>query len=415
MLATSSTQSGVPSLGPRDSWGRASASGFISEQKELRISTLDDVTMLATLPQPAFSVRRDKLLKSIISSDAEAPHDYVTVRADLWAGRCWSRNQRDVDELLDSLNSQGYIRLHQREKGSTNRYLNICGAGREHVEQVGAEARAHLDMNMKESSADPRSVWVVHGRNDAAKEAMFQFLTSVELHPIEWAQAVALTREGSPHIGTVLDRAFSEAQAVVVLLTGDDEVRLRQVFHKPDENVEEREVRFQARPNVLFEAGMAFGRDPLRTVLVQVGPVKSFSNVSGRHIVGMTNAPDKRRDLVNRLKAAGCAVNESGVRWLSAGDFDAALPAPEVASTTTPEIPDMRGHPLRVLKCLSDHPDVTRGYLVNSLLIADAKVEYVLDELEDRKLVTKCSFIDRESEYRLTKEGRALLVRMGEL
>jgi hypothetical protein len=36
-----------------------------------------------------------------------------------------------------------------------------------------------------------------------------------------------MTGKGSPYIGEVLDAAFSNAQAVVVVLTGDDFARLR--------------------------------------------------------------------------------------------------------------------------------------------------------------------------------------------
>ena len=64
-----------------------------------------------------------------------------------------------------------------------------------------------------------RNVFVVHGRNEPARLAIFSFLRSIGLQPIEWSQAVAATGEASPYIGTVLDGAFDAAQAVVVLMT----------------------------------------------------------------------------------------------------------------------------------------------------------------------------------------------------
>ena len=64
-----------------------------------------------------------------------------------------------------------------------------------------------------------RRVFVVHGRNEPARDAMFSFLRSIGLQPIEWSQAVAATGEASPYIGVVLDSAFDAAQAVVVLMT----------------------------------------------------------------------------------------------------------------------------------------------------------------------------------------------------
>ena len=115
---------------------------------------------------------------------------------------------------------------------------------------------------------DPRVVFVVHGRNSALREAMFTFLNAIGLHPLEWSEARAATKQASPYIGDILDRAFSMAQAVVVLMTPDDEARLKEEFRRQDDSRRETTLTGQARPNVLFEAGMAMGREPQRTVLV---------------------------------------------------------------------------------------------------------------------------------------------------
>jgi predicted nucleotide-binding protein len=63
--------------------------------------------------------------------------------------------------------------------------------------------------------SDGRTVFVVHGRNQAARKAMFAFLRAVGLNPLEWSEAIALTGSGSPYIGDILEAAFSRAQAVV--------------------------------------------------------------------------------------------------------------------------------------------------------------------------------------------------------
>lgn len=172
----------------------------------------------------------------------------------------------------------------------------------------------------KEDIDGRRSVFVVHGRNNEARKAVFEFLRSVGLRPMEWSQAVAMTGSGAPFIGEVLDAAFGAAQAVVVLLTPDDVTYLRPEFGDGDNDPEIMPAP-QARPNVLFEAGMAFGRHPERTILVELGKVRPFSDVAGRHAVRISDTAEARRELAQRLTTAGCDVDISGSDWLSAGVF----------------------------------------------------------------------------------------------
>lgn len=171
-----------------------------------------------------------------------------------------------------------------------------------------------------------RKVFVVHGRNGQARNAMFTFLRALGLQPIEWSQARAATGKASPYIGEILDSAFSEAQAVLVLMTPDEITYLRSEYQSGPDDPESSPAP-QARPNVLFEAGMAMGRDADRTVLVELGRVRPFSDVAGRHAVRLHEGPEGRQDIAQRLLTAGCAVDMSGSDWLCAGDFSAP-PAP---------------------------------------------------------------------------------------
>jgi predicted nucleotide-binding protein len=170
-----------------------------------------------------------------------------------------------------------------------------------------------------------KRVFVVHGRNRLAKEAMFEFLKALKLEPIEWNRAVAAVGP-SPAIETVVRKGLHTADAVVVLLTGDDEVRLRGPLQSAFDPEEERNFRPQVRPNVLFEAGMALGKMPNRTVLVQLGDVKSFSDVLGRHVVRMDDTRDKLNELVLKLQSAGLEVDTTGDAWREqAGKFSEAI------------------------------------------------------------------------------------------
>jgi predicted nucleotide-binding protein len=170
-----------------------------------------------------------------------------------------------------------------------------------------------------DSSPDTRKVFVIHGRNDAARRALFEFLRAIGLDPIEWSQAIRMTGQGSPYIGDVLDAAFSAAQAVVVLETPDDIGYLHPSLTYPDDP--ECDPQPQPRLNVVFEAGMAMGRNPDRTVIVEFGQVKVFSDIHGRHVVRLDNSLGKRQDLADRLLTAGCAVDTSGRDWHQVGDL----------------------------------------------------------------------------------------------
>lgn len=149
---------------------------------------------------------------------------------------------------------------------------------------------------------------------------MFGFLGALGLQPVEWDQAVQLTGKGSPYVGEILDAAFAHAQAIVVLLTPDDIAYLKREF-AAGETDPETDPKGQARPNVLFEAGMALGRNPDRTILVELGELRPFSDVVGRHAVRMNDSAERRKSLAQRLHTAGCAVDTSGDHWLRAGAF----------------------------------------------------------------------------------------------
>ncbi len=140
-------------------------------------------------------------------------------------------------------------------------------------------------------------------------------------HPHEWSQLTVATGKGSPYVGEILDKAFSIAYAVIVLMTPDDLACLKKEFRKPDDLGWEIELTGQARPNVLFEAGMAMGRNPDRTILVEAGSLRPFSDVGGRHVVRLDDSIAKRQDLAKRLEAVGCTVDLSGTDWHTAGTF----------------------------------------------------------------------------------------------
>ena len=221
----------------------------------------------------------------------------------------------------ESLREMGYT-YSTEERDITNQWI---------TGPPGQESpyRSESDMTISQEpdihpATDARDVFVVHGRNNSARNAMFEFLRALGLHPLEWQELVATTEQGSPYIGEILDVAFSRAHAVVVLMTPDDEARLREQFRNENEPAEFK-LKGQARPNVLFEAGRAFGRHAQRTILVEIGELRPFSDVVGRHAVRFDGSAERRHELAQRLKSAGCPVNTDGSDWLTAGDFAVAI------------------------------------------------------------------------------------------
>jgi len=147
-----------------------------------------------------------------------------------------------------------------------------------------------------------------------------------------------MTASGSPYVGDVLAAAFDATQAVIVLLTPDDFAYLRPDLVKKEDSDYERNPTPQARPNVLFEAGMALGLHPDRTVIVEFGQLRPFSDIGGRHVLRFDGSPGARQALAVRLKAAGCEVDDKGTDWLTAGEFlpsNTGGASPPVASAGT--------------------------------------------------------------------------------
>jgi predicted nucleotide-binding protein len=162
------------------------------------------------------------------------------------------------------------------------------------------------------------NVFVIYGRNEEMRKSLFSFLRAAGLKPLEWEQAVSLSGSGSPYIGDVIDKAFENAQAVIALLTGDDLAVLSPDLQKPS-NSEQQEP--QPRLNVIFETGMALGKQPERTIIVQVGRIREISDLSGRHIIKLDNTVSKRKALLIRLKDAGCSVDMDGSDWMDVDIF----------------------------------------------------------------------------------------------
>jgi predicted nucleotide-binding protein len=166
---------------------------------------------------------------------------------------------------------------------------------------------------------NPKSVFVIHGRQ--LLNEFHSFLRALGLAPLEWSRARSLTGKPTPYTWEIVDKALSEAGAIVALLTPDDEARLRPDLCLENENSLEKQYLSQPRQNVLFEAGVAYGRAPERTVLIRVGSHRPISDLAGHHILQLDDSPQSRQAVADALRAAGCLVDTSGSDWYRSGSF----------------------------------------------------------------------------------------------
>jgi predicted nucleotide-binding protein len=168
-----------------------------------------------------------------------------------------------------------------------------------------------------EVASNTKLVMVIYGHDAGADTALFDWLRAIGLEPQEWSQIILATGNASPYIGQALEQAFRDAQAVVAFFTPDERVLARNA------SLEDPGAwRFQARPNVLIEAGMALTTHPDRTVLVVLGDQALPSDLAGRHYIRLNRmSAVPLHDLANRLKQAGCDTDTTGSAWLDPGRF----------------------------------------------------------------------------------------------
>jgi predicted nucleotide-binding protein len=268
-------------------------------------------------------VFRDELALAIL----DVLNEVFPSRLDLGELQTRIHLEHDDKDLLDTIDGLLADRLIEGQEYRTGidrvlRAVINIGLAPRGRRQTRANSKDESNRGAPSASQpDVRKVMVVHGRDERVRVGMFAFLRAIGLDPIEFSQAIILTGKPLPDIPEILSAAFGKAQAVIVLLTPDDEARLRPGLQRTSDPPHERELTGQARANVLFEAGMAIVSHPVRTILVQFGTVRPFSDVAGKHIVMMDGSISKRQDLAARLKLAGCPVDLTGTDWHSQGDL----------------------------------------------------------------------------------------------
>jgi predicted nucleotide-binding protein len=164
-------------------------------------------------------------------------------------------------------------------------------------------------------------VFVVHGRDAALRAGFFGLLRTVRLEPLEWEKLVTATGSTAPYLGQVVAQAPHMAQATLVLLSPDDIVELHTDLVQDNDLPHERTRSGQARPNVLFELGLALMAYPAQTVVIEVGEMRPVADLAGLNVIRFDGSPTAIKKVLDRLHQAGCPVDYSGDDWLDPGRF----------------------------------------------------------------------------------------------
>jgi predicted nucleotide-binding protein len=168
------------------------------------------------------------------------------------------------------------------------------------------------------------TIFVVHGRDTKLNEDIFGFLRAIGINPKEWSHAIKEAEGANPNIGEVIHNIMKQVQGVLVMFSPDEEAKLKLKFSsEKDRKKGAHKLEAQSRPNVIFEAGLAMGAHAEKTILVQVGETREISDMAGRHMVHLSDDPNDRKELAQRLRdKLKFKIDTDGTSWLSEFKFN---------------------------------------------------------------------------------------------
>lgn len=143
------------------------------------------------------------------------------------------------------------------------------------------------------------SIFIVHGR-DKARYELKDLLKEWGLNPIILDDQPNI---GEPTLIEKLEKYSSEVQCAIILLTPDDEGRLKDT----------EELKSRSRQNVVFELGYFFGKSGRgKVICLHKGDIELPSDISGIvYIPFKDNLKDEvYRKLRTELKAMGFTIND---------------------------------------------------------------------------------------------------------
>jgi len=248
------------------------------------------------------------LIQSLIEKIRELPHrdekklDALRKRAEMIIRKVFG----DSSKYLKDLGSINFFPKWSLDKNSYNEcwrsgkteMLNLFNTMREELELFGM--RPKDDKLQKADIKISNRIFVVHGHDEAMKQAVARTLEKIELEPI------ILHEKPSEGLRTIIEKftKYSDVDFAVVLLSPDD------MAYPKDRSPKDAKPR--ARQNAVFELGFFIGKLGEKRVLMLLQEEENFempSDCSGVIYIPYDNLGRWRSDLIKELRACGYDVD----------------------------------------------------------------------------------------------------------
>jgi predicted nucleotide-binding protein len=261
---------------------RRAAVQYRAEDAVLQVSSSDPAVLAPAGQDRRLVARAAKVLGSEQPSPIGpygGPEDEFT----LWINELCATLFENVFSADDFIAAQDRVLIPKAKEMATH---HVAYAARGATESL---TEAPLPFESEQAGSD---IFIVHGRGDHVGTVSAEILRITGIAPI----VVQDTPDrGSPTVIEKLEREAAHAGYALVILSGDDEGRLRGA---------DDELRPRARQNVVAELGFFIGRLGRERVKVLYDPIVDLPSDFGGITYIQFGPPDTWRDLLTRELAA---------------------------------------------------------------------------------------------------------------
>ena len=160
---------------------------------------------------------------------------------------------------------------------------------------VQSKPKSSVTTKIQNENNISNSVFIVHGHNEEAKEAVARFISKLGLEPV-------ILHERPNNGKTIIEKLESNSENIsfaVVLLTPDDKIAIDG----------DSSVKYRARQNVIYELGFFSAKlSRSRVCVLKKGEVEVLSDYLGVVYVEMDKSGSWKNQLTREIKDAGLPV-----------------------------------------------------------------------------------------------------------